>query len=140
MLLQYNDVVFGDSAAGLLGLLMGMMVFLVLFSVAVYVYMSLALMKTAQRLNVQNAWLAWIPIANFYLMLKMAKMNPMLMLLIIALIIPFINFFASLTLMVVSIMAQWKICEARQKPGWWAILMMIPIVNFVIWGILAWGK
>ena len=33
----------------------------------------------------------------------------------------------------------WKIAEARQKPGWYGLLMMVPIVNFVVMGMLAWG-
>jgi hypothetical protein len=31
----------------------------------------------------------------------------------------------------------WKISEARGKPGWWGLLLMVPVVNFIIPGILA---
>jgi len=31
----------------------------------------------------------------------------------------------------------WKICEARNKPGWLSLLMFVPIANLVIPGILA---
>ena len=34
----------------------------------------------------------------------------------------------------------WKIAEVLKRPGWWGILMIIPIVNLVFMGILAWGK
>jgi hypothetical protein len=34
----------------------------------------------------------------------------------------------------------WKIFEALKKPGWWAILLIVPIVNYVIMGIVAWSK
>jgi len=38
----------------------------------------------------------------------------------------------------------WKICERRGKPGWWTLIVLIPIIGW-IWGlvmigILAWGK
>jgi len=41
---------------------------------------------------------------------------------------------------VFTIWLWWKIAEARHYPGWYGILMIIPIVNFIIMGILAWGK
>jgi uncharacterized membrane protein YhaH (DUF805 family) len=41
---------------------------------------------------------------------------------------------------VVVIMAMWKVCEARGKPGWLSLLFLIPVVNFIIPGYLAWSK
>lgn len=32
----------------------------------------------------------------------------------------------------------WKIAEARQKPGWISLLMLIPVVNLVVLGFIAW--
>jgi hypothetical protein len=37
----------------------------------------------------------------------------------------------------------WKTFEAVGRPGWWAIFMIIPILNIVylvFLGIAAWGK
>ena len=147
-LLQLEDLSTGMMDAQAFGAIMAfiagfMLVFFVIL-IALYIYMSLALMKTAQRLKVEPAWLAWIPIGNIYLMLKMAKMPWHWMLVLLAFVIPIVNFLASIAFLVVMIMAQYKICEARQKPGWWAILIIIPIVgsiwNLIMWGILAWGK
>lgn len=145
MFLQYNDLMANDaSVAGILGLFMAMFVFFAILFLVFYIYFSLTLMKTAKRLNVENAWLAWIPIANVYLMLKIAKMNPLFLLLLLGMIIPFVGFLFSIGFLIVITMAQWKICEARQKPGWWALLSLIPLFgivwSFIMWGILAWGK
>jgi hypothetical protein len=144
----------------------------VLIGIGAYIYMSLALMATARRLRTEPAWLAWIPIANLYLQAKIVKKSawPLWLLLswILALLIfvnPLIGFIgigiAVICSIVVSVFAYiwlWKICEARGKPGWWAILSLIaagagliPILGvlislagtvwgFVMWGILAWGK
>lgn len=43
---------------GVVGLLLG---------VAAYVLMALGLMKLAENKGIENAWLAWIPIANLYI-------------------------------------------------------------------------
>jgi len=32
------------------------------------------------------------------------------------------------------------ICQARNKPGWWVVLLFIPLVNLVIIGVLAFSK
>lgn len=148
-LLQYADpTLYGNNMdtfmPGFIAFLAAFLLVFVIVAIAVYIYMALVLMKTAQRLKVEPAWLAWIPVANFYLMLKMAKMPGTWMLLLIGMLIPFINFLFAIALMILMIFAQYKVCEARQKPGWWAILTVVPVIggvwSFIMWGILAWGK
>jgi hypothetical protein len=146
-LMQYaSDLETLDPGAlgALMAVWLGFMVFFIVFAVIAYIYMGLTVMKTAQRIKVGPAWLAWVPIANVYLMLKMGKQPWWPMLLLIGMVIPFVNFIAMIVFMVFMIIAQWKICEARQRPGWWAIIMLVPLVgsvwSFIMWGILAWGK
>jgi hypothetical protein len=43
-------------------------------------------------------------------------------------------------MVIIMIYFWWKIAEAIKKPGWWSLLLLIPIVNFVIVGIMAWEK
>ena len=38
---------------------------------------------------------------------------------------------------VLAILVVWKIAEARNKPGWLGILLIVPIANLVIFGIIA---
>lgn len=45
-------------------------VFGIIFSIGVYVWVALCLHIIANKTNTPNAWLAWIPIANIYLMCK----------------------------------------------------------------------
>ena len=62
-----------------------------IFGLVVYVFTSFCLMKIADKLSIPNSWLAWIPIAQ-----------------------------------------AWVMVRAAGKPGWWLILLFIPLVNIVI--------
>jgi hypothetical protein len=96
-----------------------MLLFVVVFGLGCYVYMSLALQTIATKTGTANEWLAWIPIANLFLMLSVAK-KPMWWFLLF--LIPLVN-----------------VAEARGKPNWWGILMIVPLVNLVVPGYLAWA-
>jgi len=108
-----------------------------ILSVFLYIYFAFALMTIAKKLKVPNEWLAFIPIANIYLMTKMAKTSPWLTLSVLLVFIPFIG---GLILTVVMLYLWYKIAEAIKRPGWWGILVVVPLVNIVILGIMAWGK
>ena len=43
-----------------------------------------------------------------------------------------------LAFLVMNVILWWKIAEARQKHGWLALLMLIPVVNLVAMGFIAW--
>lgn len=45
----------------------------VIIGIAVYVFYAFSLFKLAQKRGVENAWLAWIPIAQFYIIGKLVK-------------------------------------------------------------------
>jgi len=107
------------------GFFSGFMAFI--FWVAVYVWVALCLHIIAKKTNTPNEWLAWIPIANIYLMCKVAGKPGWWTIL----------FFIPLVNIVFAIIVWMAIAEARHKPSWLGILMIIPIVNFVIPGILA---
>ncbi|MGM5488366.1 MAG: hypothetical protein ACQESG_05445 [Nanobdellota archaeon] len=135
-------------AGGLANALAGAAIFVALIVIPVYIYMALTMMKTAQRLGTPNAWLAWIPIGNLVLMANMARMHWWPVLLLIGAVIPFLNLIlaplAGLALAVFGVIWLWKICEARNKPGWFAVITVVPIIGgiwgLVLWGILAWGQ
>jgi hypothetical protein len=106
-----------------------MMLFVVVFGLGCYVYISLALQTIATKTGTANEWLAWIPIANLFLMLSVAK-KPMWW---------FLLFLIPLANVVVAIMVWMAVAEARGKPNWWGILMIVPLVNLVVPGYLAWA-
>jgi len=106
-----------------------MLMFFVVFGLAMYVYIALALQTIATKTGTANEWLAWIPIANIFLILSIAK-KPMWWFLLF--LIPLVN-------VVIAIMVWMAVAEARGKPNWWGILMIVPVANLVVPGYLAWG-
>ena len=106
-----------------------MLLFFVVFGLAAYVYVSLAVQTIAKKTGTANDWLAWIPIANLFLMLSIAK-KPMWW---------FILFLIPLVGVVMLIIVWMAVAEARGKPNWWGVLMIVPFVNLVVPGYLAWA-
>ena len=104
---------------------------------AFYVYVSLALMAIAKKTKTRNAWLAWIPIANYYLITQAAKVSGLWTFALLLGFIPLAGGFATLG---ITIWLFWRISERRKLPGWVSLLMLIPVVNLVVLGIIAWYK
>jgi hypothetical protein len=102
--------------------------FLLFFAVS-YIYMALALTTIATKTNTPNAWLAWIPIANLFLMFNVARKPAWWFVLIL---IPLVN-------IVIFIIVWMAVAEARHKPNWWGILIIVPVVGLLVPGYLAWS-
>lgn len=113
----------GAAVAGM------MAIQLVIFAV-IYVYMAICFQIIAKKTATANPWMAWVPIANFILMLNIAK-KPVWW--IILLLIPLVN-------LVILIILFMEIAKARGKPGWVGILMLVPIVNLILPAYLAFSK
>jgi hypothetical protein len=107
----------------------GFLMFFLVFALAMYVYVALALSTIAQKTNTQDGWLAWIPIANIILMLNIAR-KPIWW--IVLCLIPLVN-------IVIFIILWMGIAEARNKPSWWGVLMIVPVVSIIVPGYLAWS-
>jgi hypothetical protein len=129
----------GAWSGGFLAFIMGMIIFII-FAVAAHIYIAICLMKIAKKTDTPNAWFAWIPFLNFVLMLKIAKKPVWWILVLILFFIPFINFLASLTLLVISVIIWMKIAEAVGKPSWWGIMVIVPVMNLIMPGYLAFSK
>lgn len=123
--------------ASVMGLVAAFIVIAAFVLLAVYVYTSYALMTIANRTKTKYAWLAWIPIANLYLVVTIAKLPWPYVFLILVSLIPGIGGLAYMGLMAWWF---WRIAEVRKLPGWLGILMIFPIINFIVLGILAWSK
>lgn len=124
-----------ESISFLPGLMI--LIFMVLLFLALYVYISLAFMTIARKTKTKNAWFAWIPIANFYLFTQIARVSGLWTLVLLAYVVPILG---GLAIMVTSVWLFWRICKRRKFPGEYGLLMIIPIVNFVILGIVAWSE
>ncbi len=99
-----------------------------LISIGVYIYLAYSLYVIAQKTGHEdNAWMAWVPIINVFLMLQIAN-EPMWWFILV--LIPIVN-------IVIMIIVWMKIAEARNKPSWWGILLIVPFVNLIVPGYLA---
>lgn len=108
---------------------------ILIFVIAAYLYFGFALMTIAKKTNIQNGWLAFIPIGNYYLMTQVAKVPWWTLFGFFLAFIPLLGIFIFIGLWT---WLWWKISEARGKPGWLSLLMLIPLVNLIIVGIIAW--
>lgn len=117
----------GGDPKAVMGLLAGMYGFICCFGLIFYIYLSFCIMKIAQKLGVENAWLAWIPIVNLWIIVQCAGKEWWWILL---LFIPIIS-------IVFAIILWMAIAERRGKPSWLGILMIVPIANLIVPGYLA---
>ncbi|MBQ9148150.1 MAG: hypothetical protein IJX69_01150 [Oscillospiraceae bacterium] len=52
----------------ILGLMIGILLIMMALMVVVYVFQSLGLYTIAKRRDIQNPWLAWVPIGNYWIL------------------------------------------------------------------------
>lgn len=131
----------GVVAGGLLAVLIAMIAVVIVYALAWYIFAGFAYMAVAKKAKQDMPGLAWIPgFGPLIIAFRASKMSWWPWLLLIGALIPFISFIFGIAFVVFAVIWHWKMFEKIGKPGWWAILMLIPIVNFVIIGIAAWSK
>lgn len=119
------------GAFGFLFLGIGLVITLVV-GLGSYIYLSLTLMTIGKKLEYENSWFAWIPILNAVMLFQLGDQNPWLLLLVL---IPGLG---GLALAIISVIAIMKICEKRGYDKLLGLLTLIPLANYVLFGILAW--
>ena len=125
------------SGSGMMALIAGFFAVFLVIALLMYVYSALVLMAISKKTKTENGWLAWIPIANVWLMIQLAEAPWWT---IFALFLPIVPILGGLALMVITVWWWWKIAERLGKPGWFGILIPVPVANLIVMGILAWGK
>ena len=103
-----------------------------------YVYSALVYMTLSKKLKRGPAWLAWIPIANIFLIPILAKKNWVWGFIML---VPIVN-------LIFFIYWTWIIFEDRKYPGWLSLMPLlgfIPVIGFlagigylITLGIVAW--
>jgi hypothetical protein len=118
----------GFGSIGGIGLIFGglYLIFWLLF----YIYLAICLQVLAKKTGAGNGWMAWIPIANIFLMIKIAQ-KPLWWFLL--LLIPIVN-------IVIGVILWMKIAERRGKESWWGILLIVPVVGLIVPGYLAFSN
>lgn len=121
--MEYSDA--ATSAAGGAIALVGLLMIAVF-----YAYFSLCFQMIAKRTGTPNGWLAWIPVVNIILLLQIAQ-KPLWW--VILFLIPFVN-------LIVSIMVFMEIAKRCGKPEWVGVLMIVPGIQIIVPGYLAFSK
>jgi len=125
--------------AGLVGITALLIWLLAIIALGIYVYSAFAWMTIAKKLKKKKiAWLAFVPIANYFLLPILAKKKWQWGFMFL---VPIAN-------IVFAIIWTWKIYELRNYEGWLALIplfALIPfisiaalIANLVIIGLVAW--
>ena len=143
---------------GIFAAFLGLLIFVMVLSLLIWFYIAFALMKIAKKTNTPRGWFAFIPYLNLYLMSRIAKMRWWPVLLIVAYFVfsslIYLGGFIGIIGMILGTIAiwilivyvfiwQWKIFEAVERPGWWILLVLIPVagpfIYLVVLGMAAWG-
>ncbi len=147
--------VFGAGvASAFLFIIFSFLFIILLISAIVYVYKALAWSTIAKKLKYDKPWLAWIPLAQFFLLPILAKKHwswgfivfvpfvvyPMTIIPIIGTM--FLSL-AMLFLLGMKIYWCWFIFERRRYAGWISVLQAIPLAGDLLYlimiGVVAWS-
>jgi len=138
---MYDDYYYGSSV---LAVYAGLIVFGLIFAIAIYVLSALFLKKIFEKAGVANPNVAWIPIYNFVLFFKLGDVSPYVYFAAIAANIllswiPVIGQIIGLAAAVVFVAAAYRVNLKLQKDP-------VPFTIFaallsIIWlGVIAYGK
>ena len=135
---MYDDAAF----VGLFAAFAGIFAIIALVGIANYVLMSLGLMRMASNQEIDNPWLAWIPIGNLWIMGKIIKtielgskkFEQAELILVLASVgsmvlaaIPFVGALINLAVMILGLMVMYKIYK-MYAPG---KEMLYTILSFI---------
>ena len=101
----------------------GLLIIILLIAVAAYIFFAYCLTKIAEKTGQENhAWMAWIPIANFFLIIRMAGRPTWWGASILLAMIPIVNFIGAPLVLVVSIICWMEIARRCGHDSWWGII------------------
>ena len=104
------------------------MLFAGTFGFIAYVFTSFCLMKIADKLEIPNSWLAWIPIAQIWVMVRAAGKPGWWLVLFF---IPLVNF-------IIGLIVLFSIPTSLNKSSLYGLLVFVPILGvFLYFGLLA---
>jgi hypothetical protein len=132
-----EEVAVGSVLGALTALSVVALVFVLIFALALYVYTAYTLMKIGQRRKVKYAWLAWIPIGNLYVLVKAADKHGAWTLFYLLGIIPVVG---QILIAALTVFLFYRVAEKLKFNPLFSLLVLVPIGNLVLLGLLAWSK
>jgi len=155
-----NVLIDFDKLVPFLLLMFGIFIAVSLVAVASYIYFAVCLMFLGRKTQTPHRWMAWVPVLNFLLLCRIARKPNWWVIFVVlpiifnlftfyfvssenvlfVLILSLIQILTSLALIIITIILWVSVAKMRGKPAWWGFLTIIPIVNLVIMGILAFSN
>lgn len=151
----------GLLAAGIAFMIFLLPLFLILFTIALYIFISLVYYSIGKKTGQSSPGISWIPIIGPPLILTTATgipFWPLLLIMLISFFLPFFTFvfflfsnfptiiyflfYTSTSLLMAgyNLILHWKTFEKMNQPAWWSILIFVPIVQIIVLWVVAWGK
>lgn len=115
------------GGTGMLAFIAAFVVLAIIIGLAIYVYVALAYMTIARKLKHPYPWLAWIPFANFALILQLGGFHWAWVFLVL---IPILGW---IVLGVLGIISMWRIYEKRKYSGWLSLVGFLGVIPFIGW-------
>ena len=131
-----------DAFAGaIFALILAFLVVFLIVAFVLWLYLSFAYMAIGKKARLSMPGLAWIPgIGPHIIAFQASKMHWWPWLLLIGFVVPILSILCALVFGVYTVIWNWKMFERIHKPGYWALLCLIPVVNLILIGIAAWSK
>ena len=129
----------------------------IIIIIAVYVFLAIALRTIARKTGTQGGWRAWVPIVSLFLELEIAELSYWWALFVI---VPFLigvgaglshntsliasfktvsNFYQVVEFAVTAYIWS-RIARRRGFSPWLGLLSLVPIANYVLYGVLAFSE
>ncbi|MFA6228535.1 MAG: DUF5684 domain-containing protein [Patescibacteria group bacterium] len=105
-------------------------VIIIILFLLLYVYCALCLQFIAKKLVINGLWMAWVPIANLFLILKCAG-RPYWW---------FLLMFVPIANIIVALVPWMDITEKLGKSKWLGLLMIVAPLNLILMGYLAFSQ
>ena len=110
---------------------------LVVILFLLFVYTAICLYLIAKKTNHGPLWFAWVPIVSLFLTCKIAEVSYFWMLLSLTSVLPYVGPFGALAF---SSFVWYRIAVVLKQPAWVRVFAVIPGVNFIAIGYLAFSK
>lgn len=125
---------YDTDTVGMLAMGTGVMIVYMLVMIAIAVVSIIAMWKIFTKAG-KPGWAAIIPVYNLVVLYQIVGMNPLLLLILVGMLIPFVNFVAAIAFFVVNILVNIKLAKSFGKSGGFAVgLILLPFIFQCILG------
>ena len=123
-----------EKMAFLVSLGIGGILLIVIPIIIFGIFPTYCLQRISEKSNRGVPWMAWVPIANFFLMCTIADVPYKSLWFLLLGFMPFVGIFC---IYGYFIFIGYKMAQSLNKSIWWGMLTAIPLINVIAYGVLA---